>query len=569
MTAPCSESRCWELRVLGAEAVVTCGSGGVVLDCGEGRLLASPTLAPLPLTEPPTSAPECPQFRSGLGGDVVLWEQTLASGPVERAWGEIRLSASGLWMQTSYIARTDHVLGGWNILPSGSHGTFDAVENLWNRPAEVPNFVELPLRSPGRTSTGGANRIWAPHVSAICLCGGGRRLVLGVPEITSAYGMHLEWEGNGRYRSWLEFGGRDGLSVRAGESVASPVVHWRVRRDATSLEAMADFFAEFAHDPAPTAPLADHWRKPWYCTWADQQSIADNRGLGRDGRLELLDERFVLRAADRIQEERLPVGTLVIDDGWQTHRGDWIVDVRKFPDLRGLVDSLHDRGLSVVLWWAPFCHDASARMSHENWMFCRGLDVRGERLIDYSSPRVQREHLAPLMRRMFSADADCWNLDGVKIDFLADRHHPGAKPADVAWHGQERYLLNFYRRVWDLAHEHKDDVCLYGTAQHPAFAPWQNLLGLEETCTPECGWIPSRARMQSALMPGTAVTAHFNFFCESAKPFIDHCASTGFIPQIPPLFEDLAGCQPDARYFETLRKSMAAYDEKRCRALPW
>ncbi len=114
-------------------------------------------------------------------------------------------------------------------------------------------------------------------------------------------------------------------------------------------------------------------------------------------------------------------------------------DIRKFSDLRGLVDALHDRGLSVVLWWAPLCFDAAASMSRKDWMFCKGLDVHGERLIDYSSPRVQREHLAPLMRRMFSADPDCWNLDGVKIDFLADRHHLGARVADDTWHGQERY----------------------------------------------------------------------------------------------------------------------------------
>ena len=563
MTASGSDSGCRSLRVPGGEAVVRWGSDGIVLDCGEGRLLASPALVPLPLTESSAVAPGRPLFRSEPGGDVVLWEQAPASGPVARAWGEIRFTASGLSMQTSYVARTDHVLGGWDILPSGSRSTFDVVENLWNRPAEVSNFIELPLRSPGRTTTGGANRIWAPHVSAICLCGGGRRLVLGVPEVTSAYGLHLEWEGDGRCRSWLDFGGRAGLPVRTGENVVSPVVHWRVFRDATSLEAMADFFAAFTWDPVPPAPLADHWRKPWYCTWADQQSMSDNRRQGHACRTGLLDERFVLRAADRIQEERLPVGTLVIDDGWQTHRGDWDVDVRKFPDFRGLVDSLHDRGLSVVLWWAPFCHDASARMSREDWMFCRGLDVRGERLIDYSSPRVQREHLAPLMRRMFSADADCWNVDGVKIDFLADRHHPGAMPTDSAWHGQERGLLNFYRRVWELSHEHKDDVCLYGTAQHPAFAPWQNLLGLEETNTPESRWIPSRAQMQSSLMPGTAITAHFNFFCKGVESYIGHCASNGVIPQIPPLFEDLAGYHPDSRYFETLRKTMAAHCEIR------
>ncbi len=540
---------------------LTWESGRLTLDCGDGQRLTFAGAGPQPRTDAIRNLPVLLRACHDGDGGVMVWEQSQASGPIDRLWGEIRLSSSGLRMQASYTARSPHVLGGWDLLPKGSDSTFGSIENLWNQPAETRNFISLPLNEPGQTTTGGANRIWAPHVSAICFCGTTHRVLLGVPEISSAFGLDFQNDGKGGCEATLDFGGQHGLPVRSGERVDSPVVLWQVKQGATSLHTLADFFAAFRCDAAPPAPLAAHWRKPWYCTWADQYSISVNRRMNDHGRLGLLDEAFVHQAVNRIKTERLPIGTIILDEGWQTRRGDWDVDTRKFPDFRRLVDTLHDQGLSVVLWWAPLCFDAAAEMTRQEWMFCKGVDVKGQRRIDYSSPRVQREHLEPLLRRFFSSDSGCWNLDGVKIDFLADRHHPGAHAADENWHGQERGLLNFYRLVWESAHLHKPDACLYGTAQHPAFAPYQNLFGLEETYTADCHWLHSRAQLQSALMPKTAVTAHFNYFCEAAAPFMQQCGSTGIIPQIPPLFEDLVGFHPDSRYFETLRESMSAYGE--------
>jgi len=535
-------------------------AGSVSLEIGDGQSITIPAVGPQPhIDGVHRYAPVPSGIEHEDGATVVRWEQSLRQGPVERVWGEVRFASDGLQFLTSYRARTQHVLGGWNLLPEGSQCTLDCVNNLWNSPAVKDNFLALPLKEAAETTTGGANRIWAPHVSAISFCSEECSVLLGVPELTPAFGLNFQGDGAGRCAAWLDFGGEHGVEVQAGEQVDSPSVVWRVTHDLSSEKVMGAFFETFVHDNALVSQLAEHWRKPWYCTWTDQYPMNENRHGSDLDRIALLDEAFVRRSVDRIESEQLPIGTIVIDDGWQTHRGDWNVDRRKFPDLRRLVDDLHGRGLSVMLWWAPLCFDKDAEIVHHDWMFCEGLDAYGERRLDYSSPRVQHEYLEPLMRQFFSADAGCWNVDGVKIDFMADRNHPGADVADRQWHGQELYLLNFYRLVWELAHQHKDDVCIYGTAQHPTFAAYQNVFGLEETYTPECHWIPSRGHLQSTLMPGTAVTAHFNYFCDAAEPFMRHCSAWDIIPQIPPLFEDLAGYRPDALYFSMLRQSMTRF----------
>lgn len=185
-------------------------------------------------------------------------------------------------------------------------------------------------------------------------------------------------------------------------------------------------------------------------------------------------------------------------------------------------------------------------------MFCEGLDANGNRMLDYSNPKVQQEYLKPLLNRIFSI----WNFDGVKIDFLADRNHPTSKALDHKWHGQEYYLLGLYRLIYEYVSSLKEDFCIYGTAQHPEFEAYQSVIGLEEGYTPDDIYVESRCALQDKLMPTTPVTAHFNYFCSSMKEFTRQAHTGGAIVQIPPIFQDLSGYKPDEEYFSLLKEQL-------------
>lgn len=48
---------------------------------------------------------------------------------------------------------------------------------------------------------------------------------------------------------------------------------------------------------------------------------------------------------------------ITVDDGWFDHGGDWQLNPSKFPngeaDMIRLVDAIHDRGMTALLWWRP------------------------------------------------------------------------------------------------------------------------------------------------------------------------------------------------------------------------
>lgn len=471
---------------------------------------------------------------------------------------EVILSNDTVSFQTSYSAVKKHELKGWQVFPEGTKHNYRFIDNLWNRPEENSNIWSYDARQEVKTTTGGANRIWAPHVSAIILRDNNNAVLFGTSELSPAFGLNYQsapdkFDAIGS--AVLDYGINGyGFEVEAHEKVVSPEIIFKFFTDTASEDIYADYYQNYklSHKYPLKTQLSEDWFKPWYCTWADQYSISISHDNGHQGCLDVLDEQFVLRALDRIKTKELPIGTLIVDDGWQSLRGDWNVNKNKFPDMRKLTDTLHAAGLKVMLWWAPFCYDEQAEIMGKDWMFCEGADAHGNRMLDYSNPRVQDEYFKPLLNKIFSR----WNFDGVKIDFLADRNHSTAKTLDREWHGQENYLLGLYRLIHEYVSSIKDDFCIYGTAQHPEFEPYQSIIGLEEGYKPDDIYIESRCALQKKLMPSIPVTAHFNYFCSSMKEFVQQARNGGGIVQIPPIFQDLSGYEPDEEYFAFLREQL-------------
>ena len=209
-----------------------------------------------------------------------------------------------------------------------------------------------------------------------------------------------------------------------------------------------------------SGPLPDErlFRAPQYNTWIEliyDQNQAD-----------------VLRYARGIVDAGFPPGVLMIDDNWQRDYGDWRFRPDRFPDPRGMVDTLHALGFQVMLWVSPL-----VSADHENF---RALDERLDGLLrdpanpseakvvrwwngfsaelDLTSPggeawfREQLEHLV-----------DAYGVDGFKLDAGDFELYAGslsAKPDATPRDHSEAfariglaYPLNEYRAAWRMGGE--------------------------------------------------------------------------------------------------------------------
>lgn len=113
-------------------------------------------------------------------------------------------------------------------------------------------------------------------------------------------------------------------AVHAGESL----------RDAYAAASTAHF------PPSGTIPAELFFSMPQYNTW-----------------IELMydqNQRDIMRYARKAVENGFPQGIFMIDDNWQNDYGNFDFKASRFPDPRGMIDSLHAMGFRVMLWIAPY-----------------------------------------------------------------------------------------------------------------------------------------------------------------------------------------------------------------------
>lgn len=62
----------------------------------------------------------------------------------------------------------------------------------------------------------------------------------------------------------------------------------------------------------------------------------------------------VLKFADEINKHGFPHSQLEIDDHWETCYGSQTIDEGRFPNMKGTVGQLKEKGFRVTLWTHPF-----------------------------------------------------------------------------------------------------------------------------------------------------------------------------------------------------------------------
>lgn len=121
-----------------------------------------------------------------------------------------------------------------------------------------------------------------------------------------------------------------------------------------------------------------------------------------------------------------PLGmeSVIIDDGWQTndsHRGyafcgDW--EPVRMPDMKGLVDRIHEVGMKVIIWYSvPFVGEKARRYDEFKEFLLNPNDPLDVHCLD---PRYK--HIREYLTETYANAVRQWGLDGLKLDFIDAFH---------------------------------------------------------------------------------------------------------------------------------------------------
>ncbi len=493
----------------------------------------------------------------------------------------LRISASGtddcLDFSCEFTALAATQLNRLELLPAGTAITAYDVVNFRNRHLTPATWPELLLGGEGcRTDTYSGDWQFAPHPSLLIFRKLESSLFAGAFDLPeSTFGMYLSVR-DYRVDTWhLDYGEEPwGKPLAAGKRFVSPRLRLFVRQGLSVYE-MLDVFRDMLIHGGQIPDPADKqrhswWREPLYCTWMDQgqasQRLAPAEPQDQTAAtappppVRVMTEELVREAVAIIKRERLPFRTIILDEGWEVARGQWEPDPVRFPDLRRLVDDLHADGLKVLVWWNWAEIAAEAEVDPAHLVECGVPSKHGQRLRDYSLPATQEEYLRPLFHRLLAPDPGCYDLDGVKTDFLADKVHADMLVHDPSWRGEE----NYFRRVTELFYtemkRQKPDAMHLGCAGHFWLAPWQDLNRTYDVHNSDYRAHEERARMLQHTCPGCPVSYDLPWL-ENLEHWFASARAVGASVEIGNLLwvqdDSFSSPRPaDAAYWELLRKCL-------------
>ena len=238
--------------------------------------------------------------------------------------------------------------------------------------------------------------------------------------------------------------------------------------------------------PAP----ADWWTKPIFCGWGAQSAMS---GREQQPAPALSTQRFYEEFTASLDEKQIRPGTIVIDDKWQAAYGLNTVDPVKWPDMKGFIARMHEKGRRVLLWlkaWDPEGVDPA-------------LCIR-----DWRDRPVAIDPTHPDYRRLF--EDRCRDLlspggldaDGFKIDFTARIPScAGCRRHGEVW-GLE-LMRSYLGMVYDAAKAVKPDALVMCHCPHPYLADKLDMIRLNDINTgkPVNPQMIHRARVARAAMP--------------------------------------------------------------------
>ncbi len=183
------------------------------------------------------------------------------------------------------------------------------------------------------------------------------------------------------------------------------------------------------------------------------------------------DEKTVTSFIDGMAERGIPLSVFHFDCFWMKE-GEWCGfdwDEDMFPDIRGLISRIHDRGLKVCVWINPYVGQKAKcfqMLSDNGWLLQRpngdtwqwDLWQPGCAVLDFTNPDAVAWYKSCL-KKLLAQGVDAFKTDfGERIptDVV---YHDGSDP--LRMHNYYTYLYN--KTVYETIAEERgaDDACLF------------------------------------------------------------------------------------------------------------
>jgi hypothetical protein len=443
----------------------------------------------------------------------------------------------------------DMALAKVDCFAEGTKLNFHDVINYRNRHRTHAVWPELSLGNKDCT-TDTTSRDWqfAPHPTLLHLKRHDFYLSFGVLQVpVGTFGMYFK-ASQYELKQWsINFGGNEsGQSLSTGETWTLPTFRLAFSQHSDSYATYAHF-GKMIQAASPIADSAsakqDWWRAPLYCTWMDQCYAADalpaqdlqNQGIECDmPNKRVLTEQLVRDVVQVIRENDLPFKTVLLDEGWHRSRGCWEPHPDRFPNMRELVDELHAQGLKVVVWWGwPDIEKAAEDHVPKSFLAGEGKrNSHGAVMYDYSNPLVQEQYLKPLFHKLFSSDKGCYDLDGIKTDFMADKIHADMPLTDPTWRGEENYLVRMHELFYGLLKTNKPDAIHIGCAGHYWLSPYIDINRTYDVHSSNVMEHENRAKMLLSTTLNTPVAYDFHNFLDHLEEYFDSANKHGCSVQV-------------------------------------
>ena len=133
-----------------------------------------------------------------------------------------------------------------------------------------------------------------------------------------------------------------------------------------------------------------------------------------------LDTESIVRQCEL--SKPLGMDTVIVDDGWQcednglgyAYCGDWELCTTKIPDMKNLVDRVHDTGMKLMLWYSvPWMGYHSKNYERFKTML---LDQSGWG--DWAALDPRYKEVREFIVGIYEKAVREWGLDGLKLDFI-------------------------------------------------------------------------------------------------------------------------------------------------------
>lgn len=495
----------------------------------------------------------------------------------------IRPYLRGFLVKASFTPNDDATVCRLNLVPQGtSFGGFYTMNHFAARGGIANSMPEVILRSEGfEAHTISDYGYLSPRPTAMSFARHELRMMVGVTSApVGGYGFRIKGCRREIHEFYLDYGeGEWGWKVKAGEVWQAPDIYVAFDRENDDFET----HRLFAADLVKMGTIADPAKRvisPWnrqhqYCTWGD---MTYDHGETKEAMFERCIKRYpgissplwmhtseqmVLDAAKIMRREHLPVYSICVDAGWNVNTSDFRANEILFPHFREMVDQLHAMNYKVTLWWSwselrnPSCIEA---VGLKNCIMDGKLDKFGRPQPDFSKKSCQDEYLKPMIRRIFSSEPDCYDCDGLKLDYAADKVHPELPCENPLWRGEENYLVHFYGMLRREIYRYKTDIQLCACSPNWFLAEFLDTNRTGDVYTDDYLEHEMRARVIQACSPGTTAKYDFSGNTREAFPdYLDSAKRIGAITQFANVFGMLSNCdvgepKTTAEDFNMLRK---------------